>query len=150
MARPNRLESAARPECDSMTATGLVNLRRQQRVTLRRIEKMQSVLTEYQAKLAAIEAKLAVLAPELPLEIKRRKRNLIFRPGELPRLAMKVLREACAPIPTRLIAIRCLAAKGLTYPGPGTMKRTRLTLAQIFLGWERRGWSTAWGASGRG
>lgn len=117
----------------------LVRLRRQQRNALRRIEKLEPLLAECRAKLASIEARITALAPELPLEIKRRKPNPIFVPKELPRLAMQVMREAGAPIPTRLIAIRCLAAKGVTHPGPGTMRRTRTRLQQIFLVWERRG-----------
>ena len=119
--------------------TDLTRLRRRQRNAVRQIEKLEATLIEYRAKLADIEARLTILAPELPLEIKRRKRDRIFRPGELPRLAMAVMREEGAPVPNQLVAVRCLAAKGVMLPGPGTMRRTRTRLQQIFLEWEKRG-----------
>ena len=81
----------------------LIRLRRRQRNAVRQIERLEATLIEYCAKLAGIEARLTVPPSELPLEIKRRKRNLIFRPGQLPRLAM---REEGAPmVPGRMASL---------------------------------------------
>jgi hypothetical protein len=52
------------------------------------------------------------LAPELELPPRFRKPNPVFARGELPRLALAILREAGEPLPIAAIAVRALKAKG--------------------------------------
>lgn len=117
-----------------MPGNDLVRFRRQQRTALRRIEKLELLLAEYRGKLAAIEARMMTLSPERPLEIKRRKPNRIFRSGES--YPGSVMREEGAPMPARLIATRCLAAKAVAHPGSAPIKRTHVRLQRIFFVWE--------------
>lgn len=80
------------------------------------------------------------LAPDpLPLPTRHRRPNPNFARGELPRLAMAVMREEGAPLPVSVIARRCLAAKGVDRPGPGTMKTTKSRLHDMLLKWDARG-----------
>ena len=60
----------------------------------------------------ATEAAIQRIAPELNLPPRRYRPNPYFKRGELPRLALDIMREAGEPLATRTIAARALAAKG--------------------------------------
>jgi hypothetical protein len=63
-------------------------------------------------KLAAIEARILALDPQLWLPSRRYKQNPVFAHQELPRLTLAILREAREPLAARHIARLALAAKG--------------------------------------
>lgn len=77
------------------------------------------------------------VVPELNLPPRRCKPNRNFTRGELPRLVREIMGEAGAPVSVRDIAIKALARKGVTLPGPGIMKRTRTQVQQIFADWRK-------------
>ena len=93
----------------------------------------------YREKLAGIEAEIQAIAPELNLPPRRYKSNPHFARGELPRIAMDILRDALGPIAVRDIAVQALARKGIALPDRRTMRLTRLRLQQTFSVWAKRG-----------
>ena len=87
---------------------------------------------------AMIEAEIQAISPELFLQPRRYKRNTHFARGELPRIAMDLLRTTPGPISVREIAVAALARKGVTLPDRRGMKLTRVRLAQMFGVWAKR------------
>ena len=115
-----------------------------------RIQQLEPQLAGYHAKLADLEARIAEIAPELNLPPRRYKANQTFARGELPRLAMDIMRAAGEPLATREIAVRALAAKGITLPDRHTTKLTRLRLQQMFCDWTAKGLMVRVGAGNAG
>lgn len=97
------------------------------------------MVARYREKLDRINADIQAIAPELNLPPRRYKPNPYFARGELPRIALRVLRQASSPIAVRDIAVQALASKGVTLPDRRTMKLTRTRLQQIFTVWTKRG-----------
>lgn len=122
-----------------MRDSELTKLRRKRSRVHQALDRLEPLVADYRAKLAELEAAIQVLAPELQLHPRRYKPNPVFARGELPRLALTILREAGEPIPTRLIAARALALKGIPLPDPHIIELTRLRLQQTFVKWTRRG-----------
>jgi hypothetical protein len=116
----------------------------------RQLDKLEPLLAGYQAKAADLEAQIQAIAPELNLPPRRYQANPHFARGELPRLAMNILRAAGEPVSVRTIAVRALAAKGVTLPDRRTMKRTRTRLGQIFIVWQKRGLTVKVGTGKQG
>jgi hypothetical protein len=112
-----------------MSRTDLEKIRRTR--IHRQLDKLEPLLASYQAKLAELEAGIRAIAPELGIPKRFRDPNPIFRRGELPRLAMDVLRGADRPLPIRTIAARVLAMKGIPLPDPTLRRRTRHRLRCI-------------------
>jgi hypothetical protein len=104
-----------------------------------RIDQLEPQLAGYRAKLADLEARIHDLAPELNLPPRRYSPNPHFARGELPRLAMDIMRAAGEPLAVREIAVRALAMKGVTLPDRRAMKLTRLRLQQTFCAMAQRG-----------
>lgn len=102
------------------------------------LEGLEPIVADHQAKLAKINADIQSIAPELNLPPRRYKPNPHFNRGELPRIALRILREASGPISVRDIAIQALASKGVTLPDRSIMKLTRTRLQQIFTVWAKR------------
>ena len=123
----------------SNTRAELEYLRRSRSQIHRQLDKLEPLLAGYQAKLAEVEAGIRAIAPELDIPKRFRNPNPIFRRGELPRLAMDVLRVAEGPLPIRVIAVRALAMKGIPLPDPTLRRRTRHRLRIILAAWDRRG-----------
>jgi len=96
-------------------------------------------LEAYRDKLSAVDLAILLLEPDLPLPLRRRDPNPIFRRGELPRIAMAILREEGAPLPIGVIAVRALATKGITLPDPRARLLVRHALRGMFAKWDRRG-----------
>ena len=119
-------------------ATELAKLYRARLRAQRQIAKMEPQLDDYRAKLAAIEAKIIRLDGLLFLPPKRYA-NPHFKPGELPRIALQLMKEADGPVSVRYLAGRALALKGCPYPGPGVMKATRRRLSSMLTAWGKRG-----------
>lgn len=95
----------------------------------------------YHFKLAHVDAQIQALAPELPLPTRHRtcQTNPYFVRGELPRVALAVLREASEPLPILIIAARALALKDCRTPDRRIFKMTRVRIQQLFGRVERRG-----------
>ena len=122
-----------------MPQTYLGRLRRKRARLHMQINRLEPILAGYRAKLAATEAAIQRIAPELNLPPRRYRPNPYFARGELPRLAMAIMREAGEPLATRTIAVRALAAKGIALPTRTDMKRARQGLQQIMWAWSKRG-----------
>lgn len=122
-----------------MRGTRLYNLRTQRRRVIANLRRLEPLVASYQAKLAAIEAGIQELDPRLPIPPRHYKPNPVFARGELPRLAMDIMRAEGKPLPVVVIAVRALARKGVDQPGPALRKLTRLRLSQTFWVWDKRG-----------
>lgn len=72
-----------------------------------------------------VEAVIKMFDPAFnlrPVAVKRRKRNQWFKRGTIFRHAMDVLRAADAPLTSREIALRMLAARGDSEPDLGAIR----------------------------
>ena len=105
------------------------------------LDKLEPMIAGYRAKLAEVEAAIQALAPELPLPTRHRtyQPNPYFVRGELPRIALAILREAKKPLPIRVIAAKALDRKGCRTPDRRVFKMTRVRLQQLFLRLEAKG-----------
>lgn len=68
-----------------------------------------------------------------------RRANPWFKPGELPRIALALMKEAGGPVSVRYLAGRALAQKGCPYPTPGVMRQTRRRPSSMLTAWGKRG-----------
>lgn len=121
-----------------MGDTPLAKLYRARLRAQRQIAKLEPQLVGYRAKLAEVEAKIIKLDGLLFLPPHRRA-NPFFKPGELPRIALALMKEAGGPVSVRYLAGRALALKGCPYPTPGVMKQTRRRLSSMMTAWGKRG-----------
>ena len=117
----------------------LNRLRSQRSRAHRALGQAEALVAGYQAKVAELEAAIHALAPGLQLHPRRYRPNPVFARGELPRLTLAIMRDAGEPLPTRVIAARALAMKGVLEPTPQVRDLTRLRLQQTFVKWNRRG-----------
>lgn len=117
-----------------MDSRTLANLRRKRLYIHKQLNRLEPMVARLQASLDETNARIQAEVPEL-LPPRFHKPNPIFGIGELPRLVREIMREAGGPISTRTIAVAALARKGVTSPGPGTMKRTRMRIGQLFVAW---------------
>ncbi len=111
-----------------MTPIELANLRCKRCYIHKRLDYLEPWVARLRADLAETEAAIQAVAPQLNLPPRRYAPNPYFARGELPRLALAIMREAREPIGVREIAIRALATKGIRYPDRRAMKLTRLRL----------------------
>lgn len=114
-------------------------LRRQRRRVVANLRTLEPQVAIYREKLDRIDARLRELDPELFIAPRHYKPNPVFTRQELPRLAMAIMREEGAPLPVGVIAVRALARKGVTAPGPGLRKLIRVRLQQYLGVQEKRG-----------
>ena len=121
--------------------TPLGNLRRKRIRIHRQLDELEPLLAAYHITLAPVDAQIPALAPELPLPTRHRtyRPNPHFMRGELPRVALAILREAGEPLPIRVIAARALAQKDCRAPTRRIFKMTRVRLQQLFGRLERKG-----------
>jgi hypothetical protein len=122
-----------------MRDSDLTKLRRARARIHMQLRKLEPLLADYHAKLVVIEAAIQAIAPELQLHPRRYAPNPHFKRGELPRLAMTIMREAGKPLAVRHIAAQALARVGVPLPDPHTLKRTRTLLQQMFSAMGKRG-----------
>lgn len=118
-----------------MIDPNLINLRRKRLYIHKKLDQLEPAVARLRASLEETNAAIQALDPQLMLPPRRHKPNPIFGIGELPRLVREVMREAGGPVSTRYIAVAALARKDVTAPGPGTMKRTRTRIGQLFVAW---------------
>jgi hypothetical protein len=147
-------------------STNLTTLRRRRLYIHRQLDRYEPFVERLRENLADCNAAIQAIRPELPLPPRRYQPNPYFARGELPRLALAIMREAGEPLGVREIAVRALASKGITLPDRRAMKLTRLRLHQAFIRFRERGilrtigsgnagkqelggWRTGAGASGR-
>jgi hypothetical protein len=113
---------------------------RQARIRCRRsILNTERLLADYQAKLAGLDAAIREIAPELDLTYYRRNPNPYFKPRELPRLALEVMKEAGQPLRSRVMVVRILARKGEELPAPALRKFTQHRLSAVLSVFQTRG-----------
>jgi hypothetical protein len=117
----------------------LANLRRKRVYIHKQLDRWEPLVARLRASLAETEAAIQAIRPELQLHPRRYGRNPYFARGELPRVAMDVMREAGEPLAVRTIAVRALAAKGIALPDPRAMRWTRLRLQQVMARWQAKG-----------
>jgi len=117
----------------------LANLRRARIRCHKQLKQAEALVVGYREKLAALEAAIYAISPELELPLRTRRPNPHFRHGELSRMALAVLREAGEPLPVGVIAVRMLALKGVTLPDPATRLAVRRRIRVMFHSLDRRG-----------
>jgi hypothetical protein len=124
----------------------LERLRHARVVCNKNIAKLESQLAYQRSRREAIEVEMQAIAPDLQLPAPRRKPNTLFARGELPRMALTVLREAGEPLAVSVIARRVLQAKG-DRPAPdlAAAHDARPDTGVLLCGWQART-----GADGRG
>ena len=76
-----------------MPESGPTKLRRARIRCHAKLKQTEALLEGYRTKLAALEASIDVLAPEVDLPLRTRRPKPHFHRGELSRLALAVLRE---------------------------------------------------------
>lgn len=121
-----------------MVDTPLGKLYRARLRAQRQIAKLEPMLEGYRAKLADVEARIIKLDGLLFLPPHRRA-NPWFKPGELPRIALELMKEADGPVSVRYLAARALVLKGCPHPLPGVVKQTRRNLSSMLTAWGKRG-----------
>ena len=90
----------------------LSRLRMARATVQQHVAKAETALAKRRERLAAIEAAISRLTPELPLDAIPRQPNPIFSPQRATRLTLDILREAPEPVPVIVITMRALASKG--------------------------------------
>ena len=82
------------------------------------IEHHRKEMVRLVGNMAHLDATLKLFAPEIDLRTLRvkqhRVRNILFRPGEMPRFILDTLRRAGTPLTSRTLAEQVIAAKGLS------------------------------------
>jgi hypothetical protein len=80
------------------------------------IEHHRKEMGHLASALGHLDATLKLFAPEINLRTLRSKqhrvRNILFRPGEMPRFILDTLRRAGGPLTSRTLAEHVVAAKG--------------------------------------
>jgi hypothetical protein len=122
-----------------MPESELTKLRRGRLRVHRQLGKLEPMVAAYQEKLAKINARIQVISPELDLPHRAYRKNPLFERKELPRLVMRIMREAGEPLAVKEIALRALATKGIAYPDKVTMRRVRRRLQGVFNELGHRG-----------
>lgn len=81
------------------------------------IEHHRKEMVRLVGNMAHLDATLKLFAPEINLRTLRvkqhRVRNILFRPGEMPRFILDTLRGAGSPLTSRTLAEQVIATKGL-------------------------------------
>jgi hypothetical protein len=113
---------------------------RQARIRCRKaIFNTEKLLEGYQAKLTGLDAAIREIAPELDLTYYRRNPNPFFKPRELPRLTLEVMKDAGEPLRSRVMVVRILARKGEELPAPELRKFTQHRLSAVLSVMQTRG-----------
>lgn len=121
------------------TDSPLMKLRRARGRIHFQLAKLEPLVAGYYAKLAEVEAAILAISPELNFPARFHKPNPHFAKGELPRVALDVLREAEGPLSVKEVAIRALVRKGVPHPHARELKQTRKRVGQIMVKWGARG-----------
>lgn len=121
-----------------MPESEITKLRRARLRVHRQLAKLEPLVADYNAKLADLEARIQELAPEMRLSPRFHKPDPIFARGEMRRVVLGILREAGEPLSIAVIAVRALAQKGHTLPGPTLRKRTRHKIRNALIGLDKR------------
>jgi hypothetical protein len=128
-----------------MDSRTLANLRRKRVYIHKQLNRYEPLVARLRASLAETEAAIQAVAPDFNFPPRRHGPNPHFARGELPRIVREIMWQAGAPISVRTISLAALAKKGVTLPGPGTMRHTRKLVRGIVGRWERMGKATTVG-----
>lgn len=120
-------------------ARALRNLREKRRYLHRQLDRWEPLLARLRANLAETEAAILAVAPHLRLPPRRYAPNPYFARGELPRLMLRIMREADRPVSVREVAAAALATKGIAEPDRDAMHLTRKRVQQAFVRFGHRG-----------
>jgi hypothetical protein len=94
---------------------------------------LEPLVADYHTKLAEVNAASHAMDPQLWMRARTYQRNCIFAPGDVPRLALAVMREAGEPLPVAVIVRKMLAAKGVDLPDRRTFKLAKNRLHNALL-----------------
>jgi hypothetical protein len=123
-----------------MDSRTLANLRRKRLYIHKQLDRLEPAVARLRESLAeansAIQASLTGTEP--PATSAQAQSKLLAR-GTAPAARREIMREAGEPLAVLDIAVKALARKGVALPGPGTMKRTRTRVQQIFADWGKAG-----------
>lgn len=122
-----------------MPESELTRLRRARSRCHFRLKQAEELAESYRVKLADLESRIQAIAPDLQLPVRFRRPNPHFARGELPRLVLRIMREAGEPLGVAQIAVRALAMKGEPLPGPTLRKRVRVRVRCVVAKLEGRG-----------
>ena len=110
----------------------LERLRHARVVCNKTIAKLESQLAYQRSRRDVIEAEIQAIAPDLQLPASRRKLNTLVARGELPRMALTVLREAGVLLAESVNARRVLQANGIDLPLIWQQRMTRARFRVFF------------------
>jgi hypothetical protein len=117
----------------------LASLRTKRRRIHANLRKLEPLVAGYHAKLAEVNAAIHAIDPQLWMQPRTYQRNAIFARGEVPRLALSIMREAGEPLPVAVIVRKMLAAKGVDLPDRRTFKLAKNRLHNALLALDARG-----------
>jgi len=122
-----------------MSNPDLINLRRKRLYIHKQLARYEPLVERLRASLEETNAAIQAICPDLNLPPRFHQPNRHFKRGELPRIVREIMWQAGGPIAVRTIALAALARKGVTLPGPGTMRHTRKLVRGILGRWETLG-----------
>jgi hypothetical protein len=106
----------------------LSGLKRKRAEIAGQVAYLKKQIRRHQATLAHLDASIKLWAPDTrPDRIPNRRvyvRNRVFKPGEMPRLALDVLRTATEPMTTAEIGVAMIARKGVATEEPNLVRFT--------------------------
>jgi len=113
---------------ESIVVSGLVAKHRE---IAGRIDHHRKEIERLGAGLTHLDATLKLFAPDLDLRSLKpklhRQRNVVFRPGQVPRFILDALREAVRPLTGHALGEQAVALKGLD-SGPETLRAVQKSL----------------------
>jgi len=124
----------------------LTKLRRARTRCHKALKQAEEPAQGYRDKLAALEARIQAIAPDLKLPARFHRPNPYFVRGEPRRLAIDMPREAGHPLAIKEMALAALKAKGVRFPDRRTMRIARTRLRDTFAKLEARGRAATVGA----
>jgi len=111
--------------------TVLVGLRDKRSELIGLVGRLEQQLADHRISLTHLDATMRLFDPDLLLPdtgLQQRERVSWFQPGECLRTIYDVLREAPQPLPTRDIARRVIAAKGIAIADDRTQALIQKTI----------------------
>ncbi|MCK7494040.1 MAG: hypothetical protein MZW92_24440 [Comamonadaceae bacterium] len=124
---------------ESIVVSGLVAKHRE---IAGRIDHHRKEIERLGAGLTHLDATLKLFAPDLDLRSLKpkvhRQRNVVFRPGEVPRFILDALREAGRPLTGHALAEQAVALKGLDST-PETLRAVQKSLTTALKTHRRQG-----------
>jgi len=121
-----------------MPESDLTKLRRARTRAYMRLRTLEELVQAAHIRVAASEAAIRELAPDLFMVPARKAPPRRFRKSEIVWAALSILREAQAPLSAREIGLRVLAVKGIQIE-PEALESTLYGVRKLFWWLGRRG-----------